>query len=191
MSSVQIYTNTSSAHFATKTASPNGAKLTAALLSATPGSHLPQATKPDATAFANSLFTGSSLNYLRVKMLTTAAATLPGVVTFHVYGWSRELSTGWWEARKLVTLTPSSTACGTTNTVVWPGVGTVREIFNYGTNTPPVTPVAGDARVYTGDAAGGGGFFLVDTIGTELIEFHITQGSGASAAEFAVLCAGL
>jgi hypothetical protein len=30
----------------------------------------------------------------------------------------------------------------------------------------------------------------VDTIGTELIEFHITQGSG-TAAEFAVLCAGL
>jgi len=190
MSSVQIYTNTSSAHFATKTGAPEGAKFAAALVSATPGSHLPRSTKPDATAFANSLFTGSSLNYLRVKMLTTAAATLPGAVTFHVYGWSREISTGWWEARKLVTLTPASTACGTTNTVNWQPLGAVREIFNYGTNTPPVTPAAGDARVYTGDAAGGGGFFLVDTIGTELIEFHITQGSG-TAAEFAVLCAGL
>jgi hypothetical protein len=188
MSSVQIYTNTSSAHFATKTASPNGAKLTAALLSATPGSHLPQATKPDATAFANSLFTGSSLNYLRVKMLTTGSATLAVAPVFHVYGWSREASTGWWEARKLVTLTPP-TACGTTNTVNWQPVGTVREIFSY-SGASPAAVASGDARIYQGDASGGGGFFLIDTIGTELVEFHITQASGTTV-EFAVLCAGL
>jgi hypothetical protein len=120
MTSVQIYTNTSSAHFATTTGGPDGAKFVAALVAAadTPASHLPQATKPDATSHPNSLFTGSSLNYLRIKLLTTGSANLVNIPQFYVYGWSRELTTGWWESRLLASLKPGVATVGSTNTVV-------------------------------------------------------------------------
>jgi len=195
MSSVQIYTNTSSSHFATTTGAADGAKFVTALNAAanTPAAHFPRATKPDATAFPNSLFIGSSLNYLRIKLLTTRNnAALQNIPQFYVFGWSRELSTGWWEARLLASFNPGSASVNTSAAVTWTGVGTVREIFQYGTTgTPPDTiPARGDARLYQSYASGGGGHFLVDTIGTELVEIHFTQ-AGASLDEFAALCAGL
>lgn len=195
MSSVQIYTNTSSSHFATTTGDASGAKfVTAANLAAdTPSAHFPRATKPDATAFPNSLFIGSSLNYLRIKLLTTRNNTaLQNTPQFYVFGWSRELSTGWWEARLLSSLKPGTTSVVTNASVNWTGVGTVREIFQYGTTgtAPDTTPHRGDSRLYQSFSSGGGGHFLIDTIGTELVEIHFTQ-AGVNLDEFAALCAGL
>lgn len=195
MGSVQIYTNTSSAHFATTTGNPDGTRLVSAVVAAadTPAAHLPRSTKPDSAAFPNSLFIGSSLNYLRIKLLTTGNASLSGVPQFYVFGWSREATSGWWEARLLTSLKPGTAAIGTTNTVNFSGLGTVREIFQLGTIASPGEPNAiphrGDARLYQGFASSGGGHFLVDTIGTEIVEIHFTQATAAN--QFAALCAGL
>jgi hypothetical protein len=195
MTSVQIYTNTSSAHFATTTGGPDGAKFVAPLVAAadTPASHLPQATKPNATSHPNSLFTGSSLNYLRIKLLTDSNnANLGNIPQFYVYGWSRELTTGWWESRLLASLKPGVATIGSTSTVTWPGVGTVREIVLLGdtTTAPAATPHRGDAKLYQSFAGSGGAQFLVDTIGTEFIEIHFTQATSSSG-NFYALCAGL
>ena len=195
MSSVQIYTNTSSSHFATTTSTANGAKFVTALNANadTPAAHFPRATKPDATAFPNSLFIGSSLNYLRIKLLTKRDnAALQNIPQFYVFGWSRELSTGWWEARLLTSLKPGTASVNTNASVTWPGVGTVREIFQYGTTgtSPDTIPHRGDARLYQSFTSGGGGQFLIDTIGTELVEIHFTQ-NGGLLDDFAALCAGL
>lgn len=195
MTSVQIYTNTTSSYFATTNGSQSGTKTVAPLIVAAdnPGSHLPQATKPDATSHPNSLFTGSGLNYLRIKLLTTGAATLSSIPQFYIYGWSRELTTGWWEARLLTSLKPAAAAIATTNAVNWPGVGSsIREIFalDSSVTAPVTTPFRGDSKIYQSFASGGGGHFLVDTIGTELIEIHVTQAS-ATTNTYLALCAGI
>ncbi len=199
MTSVQIYTNTSSSYFATTTGGPTGSKLVAPLVAAAdnPGSHNPQAAKPSSTSHPNSLFTGSGLNYLRIKLLTTGSATLASIPQFYVYGWSRELTTGWWEARLLASLKPGAAAIGATSAISsWPGVspsaGSVREIVLLGdTATAPAnTPHRGDAKLYQSFVSSGGAHFLVDTIGTEFIEIHFTQAASTSE-NFLALCAGL
>jgi len=197
MSSVQIYTNTSNSHFATTTGNPDGARSVLARVGAAPLGHLVRSTKPNATAFPNSLFIGSSLNYLRIKLLVYSATTTPdpgGTTVFHIYGWSQESSTRYWEARKIATLTPDAAVCAT-GTFTMPGLsGSWREIFQYnagGGGPPPIGPIptSGEAKIYNGDAVGGGGFFLIDTIGTEMVEIHIT--TTGTAFDFAALCAGL
>ena len=199
MSSVQIYTNTSNSHFATTTGNTDGTRSVAARIGAAPLSHVVRQTKPDATAFPNSLFIGSSLNYLRIKLLVNSATTSPesgAVPVFHIYGWSQESSTRHWEARKIATLTPSSATCATSSTFTMPGLtGSWREIFQYEASiggpppTSPPVPTSGEAKIYNGDLVGGGGFFLIDTIGTEMVEIHTT--TGAATFSFAALCAGL
>jgi len=198
MSSVQIYTNTSNAHFATTTGGADGARTVAARIGAAPLSHVIRSTKPDATAFPNSLFIGSSLNYLRIKILVNSATTSPdagAVPIFHIYGWSQESSTRYWEARKIATLTPDAAACATSSTFTMPGLtGSWREIFQYnagGGGPPPIGPIptSGEAKIYNGDLVGGGGFFLIDTIGTEMVEIHTT--TPVATYSFAALCAGL
>jgi hypothetical protein len=197
MSSVQIYTNTSNAHFATTTGGADGALTVASLASASaPTSHLIRSTKPNATAFPNSLFIGSSLNYLRIKILTDGASNLVTVPVFHIYGWSQELKTRYWEARKIATLTPNNATCATSGTFTMPGLtGSWREIFEFGAASlsPPAPPIptSGEGKIYIGDLVGGGGFFLIDTIGTEMIEIHITRNTGGTQPNFAALCAGL
>jgi hypothetical protein len=198
MSSVQIYTNTSNAHFATTTGNADGTRSVLARVGAAPLSHLIRSTKPDATAFPNSLFIGSSLNYLRIKLLVFSATPTPdpgGTTLFHIYGWSQEASTRYWEARKIATLAPDISACATSSTFTMPGLtGSWREIFQYnagGGGPPPIGPIptSGEAKIYNGDSVGGGGFFLIDTIGTEMVEIHIT--TTGTAFSFAALCAGL
>jgi len=198
MSSVQIYTNTSNAHFATTTGNTDGARTVLARAAAAPLSHVIRQTKPDATAFPNSLFIGSSLNYLRIKLIVNSSTTSPdpgAIPVFHIYGWSQESSTRHWEARKIATLTPDVQACATSSTFTMPGLtGSWREIYQYnagGGGPPPIGPVptSGEAKIYNGDLVGGGGFFLIDTIGTEMVEIHTT--TPAVAFSFAALCAGL
>lgn len=183
MGFTQIYTNTTTNNFATKTGDPSGNPLVSALVSAAPGDHLPTYEKPNSTTHPNSLFLGCGLNYMRIKILTTGAATLGTLPTFHVYGWSKEAKTGLWDARRICSITPSNVACATTNAVNVGTVDQLREIFDYG-----AAPASGDAKIYTGTATGGG-FFLIDTIGTELLEIHFSQTSAANG--FAALCGSL
>jgi hypothetical protein len=196
MSSVQIYTNTSNAHFATTTGNTDGTRIVASLANASaPSSHLIRQTKPDATAFPNSLFIGSSLNYLRIKILTNGASPLTAAIpVFHIYGWSQESSSRCWEARKIATLTPNSLSCTTSGTFTMPGLsGSWREVFEFGAASlgGGFLPTSGEAKIYNGDLVGGGGFFLIDTIGTEMVEIHITRNAIGTQPEFAALCAGL
>jgi len=193
MSSVQIYTNTSSSHVA------EGGMVLAAASTTSPSNHLMTATKPSTTTFPNSVFMGSSLNYLRIKILTNGGTTLAAPPIIHVYGWSRELVTQAWEARKLCTLTCPAAAVSTTPTFTSSHPSlisyTLREIYSLGSqgvagDPTPILTTSGEAKIYQGDATGGGGFFLLDTIGTELIELHFTQ-NAASPNRFGAIHAGL
>jgi hypothetical protein len=181
----QIYTNTTTENFATRNGDPNGTATVASLVGAVPGDHLPVQARPTTTpsAFPNSLFIGCGLNYMRIKMFTDAPASFANIPVFHVYGWSQESRTGLWSARRICALTPSAAGANTTNTANIPIVGTYREVFDYGTSV-----TAGDAKLYTG-SANGGGFFLIDTIGTEFLEIHVTQPSAAN--NYAALCGSL
>lgn len=184
MSFTQIYTNTTTNNFATLTGDPSATAIVASLNAAAPGSHLPTQTKPNSTSHPNSLFIGCGLNYMRIKMLTSGAATLAGgAPTFHVYGWSKDARTGIWDARRICALTSSAAACATTNAVSIGNIGSLREIFDYGS-----TVSAGDAKIYQG-TVNGGGFFLIDTIGTEFLEIHITQATSSDS--FSALCGSL
>lgn len=183
MGFTQIYTNTTTNNFATTNGDPSGLALVSALVGAAPGDHLPTYTKPNATTHPNSLFLGCGLNYMRIKIMTTGAATLGTIPTFHVYGWSKESKTGLWDAKRICAITPGNLACATTNAVSIGNIDSLREIFDYGT-----TPAAGDAKIYAG-TANGGGFFLIDTIGTEFLEIHFTQATTANG--FAALCGSL
>jgi hypothetical protein len=184
MAFTQIYTNTTTNNFATLTGDPSAQAIVVSLTAGAPGPHLPTQTKPNSTSHPNSLFIGCGLNYMRIKMLTSGAATLAGgAPTFHVYGWSKDARTGIWDARRICALTASAAACATTNSVNIGNIGALREVFDYGTAVS-----AGDAKIYAG-TVNGGGFFLIDTIGTEFLEIHTTQATGGDS--FSALCGSL
>jgi len=184
MGFTQIYTNTTTNNFATRTGDANGAALVSALVDAfaAPGNHLPTYTKPNLTDHPNSLFLGCGLNYMRIKILTTGASTLGTLPTFHVYGWSKEARSGLWDAKRICAITPGNVTCATTNFANVANIGQLREIFDYGTTA------VGDTKIYNG-TPNGGGFFLIDTIGTELLEIHFSQSTTANG--FAALCGSL
>jgi hypothetical protein len=139
---------------------------------ATVPNRVPTVTKPvDATG---SVVIGSSLNYLKVKVVADTATI---VNTITVTGWSYMSSAGAYIPQTLcaVQCTPS-TASQVGQGVVYPG-GADATVFETATYVKSI----GDAKVYNAPAAdSNGGFFLVDLLGCAYIEFHGSSASGSA-----------
>jgi hypothetical protein len=110
------------------------------------------------------LLVGSSLNYLKVKLLTEASSVSSPVV--YVYGWSFMPDTMAFVPQLLAqfsfTLTAGSASFPSVTNVVY-------EAASY-------TLQQGDMKIYNGTAAtGNGGFVLIDTLGCQFIEFNVVE----------------
>jgi hypothetical protein len=131
---------------------------------------IPTTTQPaNATG---SVIIGSSLNYLKVKVVADTAII---VNTITVTGWSYMSSQGIYIPQTLcaVQCTPSTAS---QSNLLYPGAAdsTVFETATY-------VKSIGDAKVYNAPATdSNGGFFLVDLLGCAYIEFHGSSASGTA-----------
>jgi hypothetical protein len=122
----------------------------------------------------NSAVFGGSLNYIKLKLLSTGS-TAP---TFYVFGWSF-----WSEQMAYVPqllCSFSTTMAGSTQTA--PDGATLREVASY-------TQITGDCKIYNGvGGTGNGGFVMIDTVGCHYIEVCAVD---ATATTIHVLSSGL
>jgi hypothetical protein len=131
------------------------------------------ATKPaDGTG---STVLGANLNYMKFKfyMATNSAPTI------YVYGWSFSSEAMIWEPQLLVAASTTLTS----GTFAHPQFGTVYEVSSY-------SKLVGDCKIFNGPGGtGNGGFVLVDTLGCELINIHMTTTAFSLTGHFS--CSGL
>lgn len=125
----------------------------------------------------NRLLVGSSLNYLKVKVLTEGTDTTADLA---VYGWSFLPDAMAFVPQLLAQVNISSFYA---TAVAFPGVtNNVYEASTYSLSQ-------GDAKFYNGLlGTSPGGFFLVDTLGCQFIEFNVRS---SAANVYHILTAGL
>jgi hypothetical protein len=109
---------------------------------------------------------GSSLNYLKFKILSSSTSAL----TLTITGWSFSPQAFAWVPQTLSVLT---TVQNTNAQASFPNVsGNVYEASQY-------TLSVGDAKIYNSpNATTNGAFVLVDTLGCQFIEVHCSAASG-------------
>lgn len=139
---------------------------------ATVPNKIPTTTLP--ASGSGSVVIGSTLNYMKVKVVADTASI---VNTITVTGWSYMSSSGVYVPQTLcaVQCTPSTTS-QVGQGVVYPGASdaTVYETATY-------VKSIGDAKVYNAPAAdSNGGFFLVDLLGCAYIDLHASSASGSA-----------
>jgi hypothetical protein len=133
---------------------------------------VPTTTQP--ASGTGSVLIGSSLNYLKVKVVADVASI---VNTITVTGWSFWPDAMAWVPQTLCVIqcTPS-TASQVGQGALFP---TAADATVYETATYVKT--VGDAKIYNApSAATNGGFFLVDTLGSQFIDFHASSASGSA-----------
>jgi hypothetical protein len=123
-----------------------------------------------------SVIIGASLNYLKIKGYTSATASVP---TLYIYGWNYSSQINCFVPQLLTSITTSVNSASQS----LQSVGTVYELATY-------TKSTGDIKSFSGTAGtGNGGFFLVDTLGSEFVE--ICAVSASSTANMTFFVAGL
>jgi hypothetical protein len=133
---------------------------------------VPTTTQP--TGGTGSVLIGSSLNYLKVKVVADVASI---VNTITVTGWSFWPDAMAWVPQTLCVIqcTPS-TASQVGQGALFPNAADAT-VFETATYVKSV----GDAKIYNApSAATNGGFFLVDTLGSQFIDFHASSASGSA-----------
>lgn len=117
-------------------------------------------TSPATTVPSNSTVVGTSLSYLKVKAYSNTSGDS---VTLTCIGWSFWSDTMTWVPQVLFVCTTTQN----TNAQTIAGVsGNVYECTQFSKST-------GDAKIYNSAAStANGGFFLVDTLGCQFVQFH-------------------
>ena len=163
------------AHVQLTTETKNYHKLTSFTVAATTAPvEIVKTTRPTAQAARSTVF-GSSLNYMKFKIYSSAVSPAP---TVYIYGWNYCPEVNGWVPQLLYS---GTTTLASSQTL--PSVGTVYEVASH-------TKVTGDAKIFTGPAGtASGGFLLVDTLGCEYIEASFTVSSGTPT--ITVIAAGL
>lgn len=122
-------------------------------------------TKPvtNGSATIGNVVVGASLNYLKLKMYSSANT----LTTIYVFGWNWVTELNAYVPQLLVTLTPTFAASAQDQSAT--GIGTVFEVTNY-------TVATGDAKIFSGPTTTtNGAFALVDTLGCEYVEVCATS----------------
>jgi hypothetical protein len=129
-------------------------------------------------AASGSTVMGTSLNYMKLKLLSSTTDAL----TVCVWGWSYcGTNGGYWIPQLIATVTTTQA----TASQVPPTLGTLYEVSTY-------VLTSGDAKLFNTPAtATQGAFILVDTVGCQFLEVYATTSSASTAADVYVFSSGL
>ncbi len=118
---------------------------------------------------AGTIVFGTSLNYVKIKTLVTTTANL----TLHIYGWSFSSQLMAYVPQLLFSTTTNGAVSGSTVQSSFPGISvSVYETWQY-------TKATGDAKIFNAPAVDkGGGFILIDTLGSQFVEVCATASAG-------------
>lgn len=156
MSHVQLTTETKNFQLTSVTA-----------VTATVPSRVTTTTQPATTAASGYAVMGSSLNYLKFKVISGSTSAL----TITITGWSFNSQMFAWVPQTIAVLT---TTQNTNAQTTFPAAS--------GTNLYEVSQYAksvGDAKIYNSPSSTtNGAFVLVDTLGSQFIEVHCSAASG-------------
>ena len=133
---------------------------------------------------AGTIVFGTSLNYVKIKTLVAAATTN---LTLHIYGWSFSSQLMAYVPQLLFSTTTNGAVSGSTAQASFPGyVGTnLYETWQY-------TKATGDAKIFNAPAVDkGGGFILIDTLGSQFIEVCATASAGSPPPNYYVMHSGV
>lgn len=165
MSYVTLTTDAKNFHLASFTAAAAGTAPTKTLT----------ANKP--TSGSGSTVFGASLNYLKLKIYSSANTAAQN---FYVFGWNYVQENNAYVPQLLAYVTGTVSTAQQTGL---PGINTAYEMTSW-------TLVQGDAKLFNGaTTTTPGGFLLVDTLGCEYIEVYSYASTGTPT--ISVLHAGL
>lgn len=151
------------------------ANLTAPINSVIPARPITATQPVDASG---SIVMGTSLNYIKLKLLSSTTDAL----TVCLWGWSYCNTNGsCWIPQLLATLTTTQGTASQTP----PTLGTLYEVSTY-------VLASGDAKLFNSQVnPTQGAFILVDTVGCQFLEVYATTASATTAANVYVWSSGL